>query len=155
MHRTNTAPSPLNLITTWFIYILRFCKQKRKTRQELFFYCVIIQLFLCVLQCAVRRDPVWLRWWACTETECLPEPRWQLSGCPKLRRHKCSLKVGKVMIQLFTRSTPIYKFAAVCDSPSHLIHPYVGVGRIAIYKIHFSERYTWQFLHLCTKLQSM
>ncbi|KAF4517971.1 hypothetical protein B566_EDAN005338 [Ephemera danica] len=30
MHRTNTTASPLNLITTWFMYLLRFCRQKRE-----------------------------------------------------------------------------------------------------------------------------
>ncbi|XP_065340589.1 serine/threonine-protein phosphatase 6 regulatory ankyrin repeat subunit C isoform X2 [Cloeon dipterum] len=34
MHRTNTAPSPLNLVTTWFIFVLRFCKQKLKRRKR-------------------------------------------------------------------------------------------------------------------------
>lgn len=28
MHRTTTTPSPLNLVTTWLMVFLRFCKQK-------------------------------------------------------------------------------------------------------------------------------
>lgn len=28
MHRTTTTPSPLNLITSWFMYLLQLCKQK-------------------------------------------------------------------------------------------------------------------------------
>lgn len=28
MHRTTTTPSPLNLITTWFMYLLEICKKR-------------------------------------------------------------------------------------------------------------------------------
>jgi hypothetical protein len=28
MHRTTTTPSPLNLMTSWFMYLLQLCKQK-------------------------------------------------------------------------------------------------------------------------------
>jgi len=28
MHRTTTTPSPLNLVTTWLMVCLRFCRQK-------------------------------------------------------------------------------------------------------------------------------
>lgn len=28
MHRTTTTPSPLNLITSWFMYLLQLCRQK-------------------------------------------------------------------------------------------------------------------------------
>lgn len=26
MHRTTTAPSPLNLVTTWFVWVVEFCR---------------------------------------------------------------------------------------------------------------------------------
>ncbi|XP_045473083.1 serine/threonine-protein phosphatase 6 regulatory ankyrin repeat subunit A [Harmonia axyridis] len=37
MHRTTTAPSPINLITTWLFYLVDICKQRmrRKKRQSL------------------------------------------------------------------------------------------------------------------------
>ncbi|XP_026463425.1 uncharacterized protein LOC113366088 [Ctenocephalides felis] len=34
MHRTSTAPSPLNLITTWFIWIVNACKMKMTKKKK-------------------------------------------------------------------------------------------------------------------------
>ncbi|KAG5674417.1 hypothetical protein PVAND_004390 [Polypedilum vanderplanki] len=34
MHRTTTAPSPLNLITTWFVWVVDFCKTKFRKRKR-------------------------------------------------------------------------------------------------------------------------
>lgn len=39
MHRTTTTPSPLNLVTTWLMVLLRFCRQKgNKTSNQGFPY---------------------------------------------------------------------------------------------------------------------
>lgn len=37
MHRTTTTPSPINLITTWLMVFLRFCKQKGTLHRQFFF----------------------------------------------------------------------------------------------------------------------
>ncbi|KAL7045292.1 hypothetical protein ACKWTF_002184 [Chironomus riparius] len=34
MHRTTTAPSPLNLVTTWFVWVVEFCKIKFLKRKR-------------------------------------------------------------------------------------------------------------------------
>ncbi|XP_046663670.1 LOW QUALITY PROTEIN: serine/threonine-protein phosphatase 6 regulatory ankyrin repeat subunit A [Homalodisca vitripennis] len=34
MHRTTTTPSPINLITTWLMYLLRICKHKMMQRKR-------------------------------------------------------------------------------------------------------------------------
>lgn len=34
MHRTTTTPSPLNLITTWLMFLINFCKLKLKQRKK-------------------------------------------------------------------------------------------------------------------------
>ncbi|KAJ8936151.1 hypothetical protein NQ318_010562 [Aromia moschata] len=34
MHRTTTAPSPINLITTWLFYLVDICKKRVKTRKR-------------------------------------------------------------------------------------------------------------------------
>lgn len=34
MHRTTTTPSPLNLITTWFMYLLEICKKRGKITRK-------------------------------------------------------------------------------------------------------------------------
>ncbi|PNF38388.1 hypothetical protein B7P43_G07234 [Cryptotermes secundus] len=34
MHRTTTTPSPLNLMTSWFMYLLQLCKQKVAQRKR-------------------------------------------------------------------------------------------------------------------------
>ncbi|XP_027850754.2 serine/threonine-protein phosphatase 6 regulatory ankyrin repeat subunit A isoform X2 [Aphis gossypii] len=34
MHRTTTTPSPLNLITTWFMYLLEICKKRVKQKKR-------------------------------------------------------------------------------------------------------------------------
>ncbi|KAG5868047.1 hypothetical protein JTB14_033052 [Gonioctena quinquepunctata] len=34
MHRTTTAPSPINLITTWLFYLVDVCKKRVKTRKR-------------------------------------------------------------------------------------------------------------------------
>ncbi|XP_011500154.1 PREDICTED: serine/threonine-protein phosphatase 6 regulatory ankyrin repeat subunit B-like [Ceratosolen solmsi marchali] len=34
MHRTTTAPSPLNLITTWIVYFLKQCKQRTASKKR-------------------------------------------------------------------------------------------------------------------------
>lgn len=36
MHRTTTTPSPLNLVTTWLMVFLRFCKQKGEELNSIF-----------------------------------------------------------------------------------------------------------------------
>lgn len=33
MHRTQTTPSPLNLVTSWLVYLIRACKAKSKCRR--------------------------------------------------------------------------------------------------------------------------
>ena len=32
MHRTDMSPSPINLLTTWLVYIFRVCKRGRSAR---------------------------------------------------------------------------------------------------------------------------
>lgn len=34
MHRTNTAPSPLNLLTTWMTYLFKHCKKRAAKKQR-------------------------------------------------------------------------------------------------------------------------
>jgi len=34
MHRTDMAPSPINLVTTWLVYLLRICKRGKRTKVE-------------------------------------------------------------------------------------------------------------------------
>nr|XP_050865797.1 serine/threonine-protein phosphatase 6 regulatory ankyrin repeat subunit A-like isoform X1 [Vespula vulgaris] len=34
MHRTTTAPSPLNLLTTWIVYFIKVCKQRAAKRKR-------------------------------------------------------------------------------------------------------------------------
>ncbi|XP_025833800.1 serine/threonine-protein phosphatase 6 regulatory ankyrin repeat subunit A [Agrilus planipennis] len=34
MHRTSTAPSPINLITTWLFYLVKICKVRMKKRKQ-------------------------------------------------------------------------------------------------------------------------
>ncbi|GAB1865703.1 Ion transport domain-containing protein, partial [Camponotus japonicus] len=34
MHRTTTAPSPLNLLTTWMVYFIKLCKQRAAKRKR-------------------------------------------------------------------------------------------------------------------------
>ena len=34
MHRTTTTPSPLNLVTSWLVYLIRACKQKSKSSDK-------------------------------------------------------------------------------------------------------------------------
>nr|CAI5857375.1 unnamed protein product [Callosobruchus analis] len=34
MHRTTTAPSPINLITTWLFYLVEICRKRVKTRKR-------------------------------------------------------------------------------------------------------------------------
>ncbi|XP_050428286.1 serine/threonine-protein phosphatase 6 regulatory ankyrin repeat subunit A isoform X2 [Adelges cooleyi] len=34
MHRTTTTPSPLNLVTTWFMYLLEVCKKRVKQKKR-------------------------------------------------------------------------------------------------------------------------
>lgn len=34
MHRTTTTPAPLNLITTWFMYLLEICKKRGKNSRK-------------------------------------------------------------------------------------------------------------------------
>ncbi|XP_018309342.1 short transient receptor potential channel 7 [Mycetomoellerius zeteki] len=34
MHRTTTAPSPLNLLTTWTVYFIKLCKQRTAKRKR-------------------------------------------------------------------------------------------------------------------------
>ncbi|KAK0076498.1 hypothetical protein PV325_005267 [Microctonus aethiopoides] len=34
MHRTTTAPSPLNLMTTWIVYFIKLCRQRRAKKKR-------------------------------------------------------------------------------------------------------------------------
>lgn len=38
MHRTTTTPSPINLITTWLMYLLRVCRHKSELCEQWWIY---------------------------------------------------------------------------------------------------------------------
>ena len=40
MHRTTTTPSPLNLVTSWLMYLLQLCRQKGKHYSFYHFYVI-------------------------------------------------------------------------------------------------------------------
>ena len=34
MHRTDMSPSPINLVTTWLVYLFRVCRRGKKLRNR-------------------------------------------------------------------------------------------------------------------------